>query len=270
MGLLKSTPFRFSAIKSTSPKMSCPAPVNTFNKSKEDFIWFVKKAVTDKKSYSHSEMYHSLLKLFVGADTNKDGLVSKQSFSKLIDAAAAMPRAYGYAPEDSELYKSEAEKDAARQKMFDSMDLKSTGVITFDEWLKFCQEHIAAKTATMDPHPIIDQGSVDQYKTFVKNALANTSSAEGVELYWFMLEIFTDHDSDKDGVIKMSEFPAMMNQLCATPRKHGLTCCPSEDSSETLFKKYDPRGDGMMTVDEFIELAIEEVFKKHSIILSCM
>ena len=45
--------------------------VNTFNKSKEDFIWFVKKATTDKKSYSHSEMYHSLLKMFVDADTNK-------------------------------------------------------------------------------------------------------------------------------------------------------------------------------------------------------
>merc|ERR1712029_201004 len=99
-------------------------------------------AVNDKKSYSHSEMYHSLLKLFVDADTNKDGLVSKASFSKLIDA-------------DSELYKTEPEKDASRQKMFDSMDLKATGVITFDEWLKFCREHIAAKTATMDPHPII-------------------------------------------------------------------------------------------------------------------
>ena len=80
-------------------------PVNTFNKSKEDFIWFVKKAVTDKKSYSHTELYHSLLKLFVDADTNRDGLVSKASFSKLIDAAAAMPRAYGYAPPDNELYK---------------------------------------------------------------------------------------------------------------------------------------------------------------------
>ena len=45
--------------------------VNTFNKSKEDFIWFVKKATTDKKSYSHSELYHSLLKMFVDADTNK-------------------------------------------------------------------------------------------------------------------------------------------------------------------------------------------------------
>merc|ERR1712133_287299 len=169
-------------------KMSCP--VNTFNKSKEDFIWFVKKAVNDKKSYSHSEMYHSLLKLFVDADTNKDGLVSTASFSKLIDAAAAMPRAYGFAPEDSDLYKTEAEKDASRQKMFDSMDLKSTGVIAFDEWLKFCQEHIAAKTATMEPHPIIDQGSVDEYKKFIQTAINKSESAEATELYWYMLEIF--------------------------------------------------------------------------------
>merc|ERR1711973_927875 len=79
---------------------STSAPVNTFNKSKEDFIWFVKKAGQDHKSYSYSEMYHCLLKMFVDADTNKDGLVSKSSFSKLIDAAASLPRAYGYAPED--------------------------------------------------------------------------------------------------------------------------------------------------------------------------
>merc|ERR1712114_20813 len=138
------------------------------------------KAVQDQKSHSHAEMYHSLLKLFVDADTNKDGLVSKTSFSKLIDAAATLPRAYGYAPVDSDLYKTEAEKDAARQKMFDSMDLKSTGVITFDEWLKFCREHIAAKTATMDPHPIIDQGSVDQYKTFIKAAMASATCPEYV------------------------------------------------------------------------------------------
>merc|ERR1712126_724173 len=183
-------------------KMSCP--VNTFNKSKEDFIWFVKKAVNDQKSHSHSEMYHSLLKLFVDADTNKDGLVSRASFSKIIDAAAAMPRAYGYAPEDSDLYKTEAEEDASRQKMFDSMDLKSTGVITFDVWLKFCQEPIAAKTATMDPHPIIDHGSVDQFKTFIKAGVSSPDSPEHVELYWYMLEIFTDHDSDKDGIVKMS------------------------------------------------------------------
>merc|ERR1712211_168392 len=231
------------------------------NKSKEDFIWFVKKAVTDKKSYSHSEMYHSLLKLFVDADGNKDGLVSKQSFSKLIDAAAAMPRAYGYAPEDSELYKSEAEKDAARQKMFDSIDLKSTGVITFDEWLKFSREHIAAKTATLDSHPIIDHGSVDEYKKFIKAAIDNSSGSEAVELYWYMLVIFTDHDADKDGIIKMAEFPSMMKEFLATPLKHSLAV-PAEYQFETLFKKYDPRKDGRLTVDEWMSLAKEEVYKK--------
>merc|ERR1711915_523136 len=240
-------------------KMSCP--VNTFNKSKEDFIWFVKKAVNDKKSHSHSEMYHSLLKLFVDADTNKDGLVSRASFSKLIDAAAAMPRAYGYAPEDSDLYKTEAEKDASRQKMFDSMDLKSTGVITFDEWLKFCQEHIASKTATMDPHPIIDQGSVDEYKKFIKVAICPTPCPSQVELYWYMLEIFTEHDAEKVGFVKIATFPSMMHEFLATPIKHGLAT-PSRDSYETLFKKYDPRNDGRLTVDEWMSLAKEEVYKK--------
>merc|ERR1712142_1091440 len=131
---------------------SSTTAVNTFNKSKEDFIWFVKKAVQDKKSYSYSELYHSLLKIFVDADTNRDGLVSKASFSKLIDAAASMPRAYGYAPADSDLYKTDADKDAARQKMFDSMDLKA------------------------------------------------------VELYWYMLEIFTEHDLQKEGFVKLDNF----------------------------------------------------------------
>merc|ERR1711973_979989 len=214
---------------------STSTAVNTFNKSKEDFIWFVKKAARDKKSYSYSELYHSLLKIFVDADTNRDGLVSKASFSKLIDAAASMPRAYGYAPVDSDLYKTEEEKNIARQKMFDSMDLKATGVITFDEWLKFCREHIAAKTATMDPHPIIDQGSVDEYKKFIQTAINKSGSTEAVELYWYMLEIFTEEDGDKDGIVKLAEFPSMMNQLLVIPQKHGLSV-PAQDQFEALFK----------------------------------
>ena len=54
-------------------------------------------AVTDQKSYSHSELYHSLLKLFVDVDTNKDRLISRASFPKIIDAAAATTKAWGYA-----------------------------------------------------------------------------------------------------------------------------------------------------------------------------
>merc|ERR1711973_940133 len=261
MGTSFKSPIPIQLSNRTSNMSSSTSAVNTFNKSKEDFIWFVKKAVHDKKSYSHAEMYHSLLKLFVDADTNKDGLVSKASFSKLIDEAATMPRAYGFAPADADLYKTEAEKDAARQKMFDSMDLKSTGVITFVEWLKFCREHIAAKIATMDPHPIIDQGSVEEYKKFISAAIGISSCSEAVELYWYMLEIFTEQDGDKDGIVKLAEFPSMMNQLLVIPQKHGLSV-PAQDQFETLFKKYDPRNDGRLTVDEWMSLAKEEVFKK--------
>merc|ERR1712055_442498 len=235
--------------------------ITGFNKTKEDFIWFIKKAVADKKSDAYAELYHCLLKMFVDADTNKDGLVSKASFSKLIDMAASIPRIYGYAPADAELYKTEEEKDKARQKMFDSMDLKATGVITFDEWLKFCLDHILAKTATMAPHPMIDTGDVAQYKAFIKAAVGKVAGPEHVELYWYMLEIFTDHDTDKDGIIKQSEFPAMMNEFLSTPRKLYLPC-PAEGQYDALFQKYDPRKDGKLTVDEWMSLATEEVFKK--------
>merc|ERR1719300_2227107 len=114
--------------------------------------------------------------------------------------------------------------------MFDSMDLKATGVITFDEWLKFCREHIAAKT-------------------------------EAMELYWYMLEIFTEHDQEKTGFVKIDIFPSMMHSFLETPVKHGLET-PSKDAYETLFKKYDPRNDGRLTVDEWMTLAREEVYKK--------
>ena len=230
---------------------STTGAISTFNKSKEDFIWWVKKAMSDKKSYSYSELYHSLLKMFAEADTNNDGLVSKESFSKLVDAAGALPRAYGFAPQDSDLYKTEKDKEDARQKMFDSMDKKSTGVITFDEWLAYCMEHIMAKTATLAPHvsmvrifilflqhfiqPIIDHGTVEEYKTFIKAAVTNVTGPENVELYWFMLELFTDHDTTKCGRVNISQFTPMMSELVKTPKKHGLSTPAEVNCCDFLF-----------------------------------
>ena len=71
---------------------------------------------------------------------------------------------------------------------------------------------------------MIDSGNAEQYKTFVKAALGKVAGPQHVELYWSMLEIFTDHDTDKDGIIKQAEFSEMMNQFLATPMKLGLPC----------------------------------------------
>merc|ERR1712215_422184 len=92
---------------------SASTNITGFNKPKEDFIWFIKRAIKDKKSDSYAELYHCLIKMFVDADTNKDGLVSRASFSKLVDIAASIPRKYGYAPTDAELYKTKDEKEQA-------------------------------------------------------------------------------------------------------------------------------------------------------------
>merc|ERR1712133_145598 len=56
-------------------------------------------------------------------------------------------------------------------------------------------------------------------------------------------------------------FPAMMNELLTVPKKHNLPV-PSEGEYETLFKKYDPRNDGRLTVDEWMSLVTQEVYKK--------
>jgi len=53
----------------------------------------------------------------------------------------------------------------------------------------------------------------------------------------------------------------MMKECLAVPLKHELPvpCCEQFD---VLFKKYDPRNDGRLTVDEWMSLAKEEVYKK--------
>ena len=64
--------------------MSFPAAnMTSINKSKEDFIRFIKTASTDIKSAAHAEQYHSWLKMFIDADNNKEDLESKASNKKL-------------------------------------------------------------------------------------------------------------------------------------------------------------------------------------------
>ena len=62
-----------------------------------------------------------------------------------------------------------------------------------------------------------------------------------------LVKIFTKADTDKDGIIKWEQFPDMMRKLC--DNQHLIFV-----SNETLFKKYDSRNDGRLTVDEWIKL----------------
>jgi len=234
----------------------------TFGKSKEDFVWFMKTAVGDKTSDAYGELFHRLLKMFVDADTNRDGLVSKTSFFKMIT---------GFVPEGTCVYASDAEKDESLEKMFNSMDLKLTGVITFDEWLKFCLEHITTKVSKLDPHPILNHGTKEEFKNFVTKAVV-TGNPEHTELFWYLLEIFVAHDSNKDGNVTAYAFTTMVDKVLAIPLKLGLVKTDEKFFGEALpkkeqlrkeqFVKFNTRGDGKMSFDEFLAYCMESIFRK--------
>jgi Ca2+-binding EF-hand superfamily protein len=229
----------------------------TFNKSKEDFLWFIKKAVACKTSDAYGELFMKLLKKFVDADTNKDGLVSKDHFLKLVT---------GFIPVGPM-----QEDDETLGKMFDAMDLKHTGVITFDEWLKFCLEHIEKTVAKLDPHPILNHGTKEEFKAFATKAV-EPGTAEHTELFWYILECFIDHDSNKDGNVTQYAFMALVDKVLALPLKldlvktdekfFGENLSKKEEIRKEQFTKYNIRGDGKLSFDEFLTFCMENIFMK--------
>merc|ERR1719476_1089168 len=118
--------------------------------SKERFKEWCIKASRDRQSAGYKELYDLLLSTFVSGDQNLDGKVSAQEFDAMIEAAAAYPRKFGYAPPASETYKTTEERVAARTKMFKDMDTDGNGTITFEEWLTFAYKHICGKAAELD------------------------------------------------------------------------------------------------------------------------
>ena len=67
----------------------------------------------------------------------------------------------------------------------------------------------------------------------------------------------------RGGFVKLATFPSMLHEFLATPLEHGLTSL-SKDTYETLFKKYDPKNDGRLAVDEQMHLAIRRKFSRSS------
>ena len=53
---------------------------------------------------------------------------------------------------------------------------------------------------------------MEQFKTFLKAALT-VATPENHELYWFLLELFSKRDSDKDWIVTVNDFPTMMDRV---------------------------------------------------------
>merc|ERR1719150_2591353 len=116
--------------------------------SKEEFIAFIKRAV-NTKSPEYKELYAFLMRTFQAGDKEGYGEVGPAEFDEMIECAANAPRRFGLAPKTEELFKSKGERFIARVAHFSKMNTRSTGKISFDEWLNFTMDHIVGKVQSL-------------------------------------------------------------------------------------------------------------------------
>merc|ERR1712037_17669 len=104
-------------------------------KSKEEFEFFMQRALASYSGGTNNddnyiELYNILLRSFAIADTDYDGQVSIEEFQYMIEAAASLPKKFGY-----------DWWEGSSEDFFGKIDENGDGSITFDEWLSFALKH---------------------------------------------------------------------------------------------------------------------------------
>ena len=241
------------------------------DKTREEFVCFIKSAMQQRDSDAFTELYHFLLGCFVRADTDMDGKVYIDDFDTLIEEAAALPRKYGYAPKTEFLYASDSMRKTARAQMFKDMNTANDGYITFEEWLNFSVQHIMGKVATLDKNMLSGKDvSKEEFIDFIKKAVHKTTP-EYRSLYFFLLKCFSDADRDRDGAVNSKEFDAMIEIAAEVPRRFGLAPSSSQmfrNAAERIAKRkeyfntMDLNKDGTISFDEWLNYAYEHIVAK--------
>ena len=240
------------------------------DKTREEFIHFIRDAMSNNQSDSFAELYNFLLGCFVRADTDFDGKVFIDHFDSLVEEAATLPRKYGFAPQSSDMYPNGEARKAARAQMFRDMNFHNDGYITLEEWIDFSLKHIMGKAKTLGKDYLGGDCTKEEFITFIKKAVKR-SNPEFKELFFFLLKCFTDADRDHDGAVNHKEFDAMVEEAAAAPRKHGLAPLSRvmfKTDAERLAKRLeyfqlmDTNKDDTISFDEWLNYAMEHIMGK--------
>lgn len=202
------------------------------DKTKEEFVIWLQAAINNRESGAARELYQFLVNCFVRADKECVGTVSTDRFDDLIEEAAALPRKYGFAPTSSQMFKTVQDRKAARERQFKEIDKDQNGTITLDEWVLYAENHVFSKASSLPKDYLSGSAndvSKDEFVTFIKKAV-NKGTPEYKQLYFFLLQVFSIGDTDRDGRIEPSEFDRMVEAAAASPRRYGLA-----PRSEELF-----------------------------------
>lgn len=268
-------PLGFCAAQPTSN-----ASFSCMDLEKDHFKGWVIAACRSRHSEEYKQLYHHLVNCFVAGDLDCTGTVTADQFNHMIDIAAEAPRKFGYAPEDKDMFKNDAEKRAARTKMFKDMDTDNSGTITLEEWLNFSYTHICEKAKTLDrmlsgKPPVERKQCVNfdknHFKAWVIAACRSRQCAEYKELYHHLLECFVAGDVDRTGTVTAAQFNHMIDVAAEAPRRFGYAPEDKEmfknDGEKRaarmkMFSDMDTDKSGTITFNEWFNFSYAHICQK--------
>uniref|UniRef100_A0A7S0FRF0 EF-hand domain-containing protein n=1 Tax=Pyrodinium bahamense TaxID=73915 RepID=A0A7S0FRF0_9DINO len=256
---------------------------SVFLGEKGQFIQFVLALANGgKSSKEYKQMYQFLLKCFTDADNNFDGRVGYLEFEMLIDAAAFLPRRFGYAPSTPELYATDFDRVKLRLALFNGLKPKKAKAvnkksgtydyISFHTWLNYAIGHITEKAASLTdekPHSTILKGG-EEYQAFILKAVESRKTREYKEFYHYVLKCFVEADKDLDGQVDKPGLNSLMD--AEGPRLFGFSPTAleeeyrspeeKEEARDKLFQSLDPDGSGLISFDMWLEYIYTHICAK--------
>merc|ERR1719394_1854327 len=146
------------------------------------------------------------------------------SFGGMINAAAALPKKFGFdwwqgSPSDQ----------------FKAIDENGDGAVSFDEWLSFAYKNYQSQTLP---------AASESYK----------------KIYWFSWKCFQAADADRDGQVSGDEFATMIAISTANQKRLGLPApFQTQEERDACFKAMDENGDGAISYDEWLSFFLKDI-----------
>lgn len=212
--------------------------------NKTEFIYFMQRACEDQDNDCYIELYNILLRAFIAADCDFDGQVSEDEFAKMIEAASALPKKFGFdwwkgSPADQ----------------FKAIDDNGDGAVSFDEWLGFAYKNYQGQTLPV----AFDKSEKDAFVADCKEA-SNTASEAYKKIYFFSWKCFQAADADRDGQVSIEEFEKMILVATAAQKRCGLPApFQTSEDQEACFKRIDENGDGGISYDEWLSCFLQDI-----------
>jgi len=238
---------------------------------KESLIWFLKKGALTRTFYSYTQLHYLILKIMKMSDIDQNNVNNQ--------ANTCCPSLFSIAYYTLEKYRDrfdvEEKVDTLGESKSLSSQLKLAVVDSKDQGDKRFQESYANiikdildvnSDIILVSHPLLAETSQTEFQGFVAPALV-PGTCENMELYRFLVEVFTWHGSLKGGEVVFSDFSAMIDEVMSIPNKLSVLHSYKELLNikvhrQQMFKVYKSKDKDKMCLGEWIKFAFEEVYKK--------